>query len=382
MFIVLAACGALFLLTYSSTPLEQVLRCPAQNRETCIEKILSTQTQEEGIGEAFETFAALYNDDPAFKPLCHNITHAIGEAAYALFKEGDPIKPAEDMSYCGFGFYHGFMISLLADTHAPEHAREFCSTLAPLSKGSNAVSAACLHGFGHGISDDLPAAAVKKDPAASIAEELAICKRISQDAWEQSMCAGGVYNALDEVMIPIALSGDIAAFNQNQTYAICEAEAYEPFRLGCIRNFNGLLHYNTLGNFAAAAAQVNSMVNRSEAELAMFTFMDFEARYADNTTASADETAAKCYAVPSYLKDSCIRGYVSGLLEFSTPGEEYKTALVFCESSAIKAADKTSCFEEVARSSKPLYDSQLYAAVCDAFPTAYRPICESLAESS
>jgi hypothetical protein len=373
---VLAVLAAMYI-AYRSSPLEQALHCPASDQLDCIDTILQNETTRYGIDAAFKTFAQLYQDDPSFTTTCHITTHVIGEQAYTLYKKGDPITPTSEMSYCGFGFYHGFMIALLADTGDAAQARQFCSTLQPLSKGSNSVSAACLHGFGHGITDSLSGVSLRSDPAGAIASELATCKKIGQNDWEQSMCAGGVYNALDEAMgALVSDKEDVHVVDPQKTYAICEAQPYEPFRQGCFRNFNGMLAVETNDTFAPAAAQIEAISDRADAQLAMVNFTDYEARLLGDTKVPIAQTAAQCYSVPAYLQGPCIQGYVDGILEFSTPGQEYKAALAFCESSGIQSADKTACFKEIAVSVKTLYDPVMYKTACAAFPKEYSQLCQ------
>eukprot|EP00923_Selenidium_pygospionis_P025169 GHVN01044337.1.p4 GENE.GHVN01044337.1~~GHVN01044337.1.p4 ORF type:complete len:101 (+),score=5.81 GHVN01044337.1:571-873(+) len=55
---------------------------------------------------------------------------------------------------CGYGFYHGFMETLLLTSGDVEEARAFCRYADEQLRGqASAASTACYHGTGHGAVD-------------------------------------------------------------------------------------------------------------------------------------------------------------------------------------------------------------------------------------
>jgi hypothetical protein len=136
-----------------------------------------------------------------------------------------------------------------------------------------------------------------------------------------------------------------------------------------------MLDFDTGGNFAEAAMQLDAIQDHSDAEVAVSNYTDYLVGYSTSSVASLAQDAAACYRLATYLQTPCIQGYVDGLLEFATPGQEYEAGLTFCESTSVRTADKTMCFSEVAQDSISLYSPTTYSSVCKAFPIEYQGLC-------
>lgn len=359
------------------TPLAEVFWCSRQSDQLdCMDPIFQNETETRGIDAAFATFTQLYSVDPSFQSICHYATHAIGQGAYQLYLRGDAITPLPQFSYCGYGFYHGFMIAMLYDTNDVSAARNFCSAMQAEDGGSESTLDSCLHGFGHGITE-LQDVKDWSDPLSVIGSELQICKEIGANANQQSMCAGGVFNSLGEEYQSLLLASSTfeGIVDPQRVYGLCEEESYEPFKEACFRDFNSVLSTLTRKDFAAAVEQLESIPSQSDAELAMVNYTDFRASLLQ-TDAQYQAAAAQCYDAPPYLVSSCILGYVEGLMEFGTPGSEYVRAIAMCESEGVRQPEKSSCFEEVAESSQR-YSAATYAQMCASIPEGYRSLCAS-----
>ncbi len=352
--------------------------CVGKARIECLSEVFRKEVVTHGLAPAFDTFTELYREDKSFSKVCHITTHAIGAEAYRLYVRGALDIPRGRIAYCGYGFYHGFIIELLSDTRDIPQARAFCEYLASsTSRYGVSTLASCLHGFGHGISDYLPAEELKKDADKSIESQLGTCRTIGKNTDEYEMCAGGVYNALGEAMmalkknVPTAKIADLA-----HPYVLCERQPDQSFRNGCFRNFNSVLAFNTRDNVIAAIPELVSIRNTKEAQLAMLNFTDYEARLLGGKDELLPLRAAECYTAPRYLQVPCIQGYVDGIIEFATPEREYESALAFCESTEIRDSDKEACYARVNSSTRSRYSDATYRAICAQFPEQYQRLCK------
>jgi len=369
----LIAAAALLVLIWYFLPFAQTVACEhSSDALGCVQSVLLKETEARGIGSAFATFRQLYAFDPAFSQNCHYETHAIGQGAYELYEKGESIAPQNEFSYCGFGFYHGFMISLLASTNDPQDAYRFCEQQASIETDT---MHSCMHGFGHGISE-FDQVTDWSDPLSVIAPELGICKRISTDVSQQSLCAGGVFNSLGEEFIAkwAADHSFTGIIDQSHPYAICEAQSYAPFRAGCFRDFNSVIAALSRDTFGIGAALVAEIPDQADAALAMENFSDYLARDLQNNTALIQAAAESCYKARPDLVASCIEGYAEGLLEFSTPGKEYLSAIAFCAAPQLRDADRDACFKTIVDSSEHS-PAATFRAMCAALPRSEANLC-------
>ena len=96
------------------------------NKTQCWQDALGQALDQRGIDAVFQVFSNLYDADADFRQNCHGLTHAIGQQAYKKFKNNEYIGASPKTSYCGYGFYHGFMESLVHNGANFADAREFC----------------------------------------------------------------------------------------------------------------------------------------------------------------------------------------------------------------------------------------------------------------
>src|SRR3989344_5796378 len=164
--------------------------------QQCFEELILEEARMRGIDAAFDVLAFLYARDREFAEYCHGNTHELGTLAYESFKRGDEMSLSAKTSYCGFGFYHGFMEALLFDSGDLAEARRFCEYAdEKLRSSTGGVSFACYHGIGHGVIDG-------SDPSTwgsaskYIEKGLALCDTLGEVEEHKERCASGVFNAL------------------------------------------------------------------------------------------------------------------------------------------------------------------------------------------
>ena len=97
-----------------------------EKKKQCWDNTLQKTLEHEGLERGFELFVSLYNTDPEVPKYCHGWAHILGREAYKIYKKDKHMKLQPEVSFCGYGFFHGFIEQLLFDTGNYNHAREFC----------------------------------------------------------------------------------------------------------------------------------------------------------------------------------------------------------------------------------------------------------------
>ena len=367
-------CGAILALTltagwHAMFIYQSSFECDGIHRLECLAAKLREQTEKEGIAAALVSFAKLY-DDPAFSKDCHAIAHEIGKGAYERYKRGEKLEAVSELSYCSYGFYHGFLEAMVPDTGDPKSGRELCEKLQEEVTDGRSVIGPCLHGFGHGVTDGTnPELWGSFERMAQ--PSLEICKKIARSDDEKTLCAGGVFNALSLLLHDkkYGLPNDAA-----QPYAFCFEQSDPQYREACFRNFHTSAAYLNKQKFFPVAHNIETFDDR-DAFHALDNFSTYQARLMVEPYTNP-YIAAFCYSLEERLHSTCINGFAVGLLIFGEPGQEYERALSLCESETIRDKDKEPCFRRVLDISKQQYGTKIYKKICDLVSTHFRYLCE------
>jgi hypothetical protein len=92
------------------------VNCDTERNTQCWEKLMLETLEKEGVESALNSIVYLSETEPLFLNDCHAYSHLIGEKAYRLYVEEDNFELTPATALCGYGFYHGFMETLLLTT--------------------------------------------------------------------------------------------------------------------------------------------------------------------------------------------------------------------------------------------------------------------------
>ncbi|PCI29278.1 hypothetical protein COB52_02665 [Candidatus Kaiserbacteria bacterium] len=306
------------------------------------EEILAALTAG-GVEAAFERFSYMYENVPGFSNACHAIVHVIGENAYYTFNKQENFSLTNVTSYCGYGFYHGFMETLLVTTGDMDEAREFCRFVdEQLFEFGAAAGQACYHGVGHGFTDG-------SDPRtwgnadAVIEKALQMCIQIAETDRQKYLCGTGVFNGL-AVARHYGLYGLVV--DPSSVFEPCEGQNDEEFKLACYEQMNTLidgLANNEVGNLLKIIKSI------SEPE---YTGLTLQSAVSVLTKGGVDmdtiaAVSTECITEFPEYTNMCIGGIVSGIVEFGTPTKQHFEAIKYCTHDVLTSVQQVTCFKKV-----------------------------------
>jgi hypothetical protein len=331
-----------------------VLGAPGESAQACLSHVATssadtsncwaadmTETlQTKGLQAAFDMFASLYKNSPSFRGLnCHDAGHILGAAAYKEYSDNHTVIDRPETSYCGYGFYHGFMEAMLVDQGPSQYGkvRDYCDALKTNGHLNN-PSGACYHGIGHAafdsISGDLWGNADNMVQAA-----LDVCEKAALGAPERAQCSTGVFNAL--AIAESAHSYDLA-FQKTDPMSICRAQK-QQYQEGCYQELGiGVIRQDNLDR-AASVAFIESFGN---ADAVAATLLGYAADEVKRSITSIDLPAfhSFCASFASAQNQlACNHGVLSGLREAGEPGKEYQKMFDYCALYE-KGAARTECY--------------------------------------
>ncbi|TSC77843.1 MAG: hypothetical protein G01um101429_944 [Parcubacteria group bacterium Gr01-1014_29] len=333
-----------------------------------------------GLAAAFDTVAVLYESDSAFAADCHSFTHELGEAAYEKFSRGDELDITTKTSYCGYGFYHGFMETLLQTSGDIAEARQFCAYVdAKLSRERSGAATACYHGMGHGTVDG-------SDPRTwgsaekMIAPGIEICKRVAETEFQEYLCATGVFNSIE------VLARDKKYGISNlleDPFQLCHNQP-ALYREPCYTNMIPAVFALAGGNFSKAAQYVEDNIQHADdftidgytiREMVVLSVFHEFARGNIDTVDYAERGMALCRSVPEHSRLACVEGIADGHMKYGKPGAEYIKVFSFCADDELRADEKNICYKHILTRLSIWYSKDEQKDICNRVPMIYQKYC-------
>ena len=342
-----------------------------ENQPKCWQDAVENGLAEDSIEGGFNVLSKIYENDESFKQSCHGYTHIIGKEAYKIFAEGKDMALTPKASYCGYGFYHGFMETLLQTTGDLSQARKFCEYVdKQLASQNPGAWRACFHGIGHGAVDGSDPR-TWGDAEAMIAEGLKLCERVSEDEFHKDLCASGVFNSLAILSFDPKYELEI---NTQDPYWICQKQSLAYFKKPCYEEMNTLVLRSSGNDFVKASSSVENIKEEKYAILAMQSLAAYASFFA-NKDIGYNDYIKICQSLSGYLRIPCIEGFVGGLLEHGLPEKEYEAALLYCGSEMFSLEQKEACYKRLLGGSWHLYSAQKYQEICNLVTRQYKKLC-------
>lgn len=345
---------------------KKVTQNPCQGAKAkllCFEDLIDLSLKNQGLKEAFETLADLFQKDPSFASSCHDFVHKLGEKAYILFSEKKDFNLSEKSSYCGYGFYHGFMETLLTKTGDMNEARRFCEYAdKELKKTTSDAGGACFHGIGHGAVDGSDPK-TWGDPQAMIKPGIALCEMVSNDEnpspryGKLYRCASGVFNSLEILSTSNQYKLSI---NKQDPFWICSSQP-ERYKEACFTQFV-VAAMNITGNDFVQTAKIIDGIK--EDAFAVPSMQAMVVEFVKIGRTDYQQTIDFCRNLSSRFQTPCITAFAEGFLKYGPPEKEYVEAIKFCNSILLKESEKSACFERVLSILRIWYTAVKSESIC------------------
>ncbi|MBI5457510.1 hypothetical protein HY971_02170 [Candidatus Kaiserbacteria bacterium] len=311
----------------------------SSTRALCWEGDITDTLEPKGLSAAFETFASLYAREPLFRGLnCHDATHIIGKAAYRAYADDHTIIDRRETSYCGYGFYHGFIETMLLNEGPGQYGkvRAYCDALKSGGQLNN-VSGACYHGIGHAAFDSVPGR-LWGDATAMVENALDTCEKAALGKPERAQCGTGVFNAF---AVAASAHSYKLAFEKTDPLGICRVQRslYQPgcygeVGIGAIREqkLDRATSLQLIASFPDAAVEKALLGYVADEVKRSIGTIDLRAFYRLCTSFSSTKE-----------RSACMNGIIAGMREAGEPGKEYLLMFRYCAFYP-KSATRDDCY--------------------------------------
>jgi len=333
-----------------------------------IQEILSKY----GLNMAYRLYAKLYTEEPVFAENCHGYTHRIGEEAYKQFSKNQDFPVTQQVAYCSYGFFHGFIEAMMQKERNLNRAGEFCKYIDQKLSDQTDTLGACYHGIGHGVTDASDPRAWG-DVFAIINPGLKLCEQVGNNEYDVKLCGTGVFNALASIYTDPKYKLNL---NPNDPFWICRHQTKSYFKHACYEDFKTLIMSIEKNDFLKAARHIEQVIEDEYAKGAMDNlatyYIYFILKDSDYTN-----TIDKCHKLQSRLQVACIRGLGAGFMTAGIPDKEYVRALELCSSPLITEEERNGCHDRVVRLIQLRYNAEKYKSICQTVDSRYQKYCHS-----
>lgn len=336
----------------------------------CFDNLIRDTVRTKGIDAAYK----LFEDDYAKGVLprgCHWTAHRIGEAAYDLYREGKDFPISIATTYCGYGFYHGFMEKLLRDNPDPTYALKFCDKVNE-KLGSMGLQN-CYHGIGHGYTEDPPDPATVGNFEAMIQPGIQMCNFLFRKNFRNlNLCLTGVFT------VPTGFAADNEyglSIDPKNPFAVCKTQPYR-YQKACYGEFAAKLDFILNWDIRKLPPYVNSLTDDKLKRLV--TWVVPSVMMAKNILdPDQSQYITECRdSFTGRLRLICWGGSILGFFEHGEPNKQYEKIVAFCKSDAWQTADeRTFCWQEGIRQMRQNYNKDMMTGLCTTFPEQYRHFC-------
>lgn len=335
----------------------------------CFDELIRDTVKKEGIDAAYTLFSEEFAAG-RLPRACHWTAHQIGEAAYELFREGEEFPITYATSYCGYGFYHGFLEGLLRENPDTDYALSFCSRVEKQLGKLGLWN--CYHGIGHGFTEDPPDPRVWGDFKATVKPGIEICEYLFGDSFPNlNLCLTGVFT----VPVGFAEKGEFGfSLDPEDPFTACSDQDYR-YHKACYGEFAPKLDSLPDWNLSRLPKLLENIDDAKTIRLVVWVV---PSTMIARDIMSDDFTKYIHGCRDNFkgrLKNICLGGTILGFFTHGEPEKQYIKALQFCASNELLKDEKDTCYAEVAHRMRQEYGSKKIEQACKMFPGAYEGHC-------
>jgi plastocyanin len=336
----------------------------------CFDELVRSTVETDGIDAAYRLFQDTY-EKGELPRTCHWTAHQIGEAAYEMFKHGKDFPITDATTYCGYGFYHGFLEGLLRENPDPDYALSFCAKVE--EKLGTMGLWNCYHGIGHGFTEDPPRPETEGNFNAMIKPGIEMCEFLfGGDFRDLNLCLTGVFT----VPAGFAEKGEYGLSVTKETiFKYCTKQPYK-YQKACYGEFAPKLDTMLEWDVRKLVPIVESLDDDKLRRLVTWvvpSVMVARDIQSDDFSGYIDGCRD---AFSGNLREICWGGMMLGIFTHGEPEKQHEQAFLLCDSGAWKGeGERRFCWGEGLRQMRANYPLAKVQPLCAQVPAQYRSLC-------
>lgn len=313
-------------------------------KENCFLNIIENLQNTSGDVSALELANDIVKDNPDLVEECHNMAHFLGEYAYWNYSKTKKLVKSDLISFCGFGYVHGFMQEF--SHHSPEFvnkSKSFCDYFAYKVKyNSNdwdiAPGDTCYNGIGHGIvllyfSD------FENDLVSLVERSTEECGSINSEESALDHCYQGVFSGISGLYL--GTHGFKIPLDEKDPFWLC-SKLNNDFNMRCFANMVpavGVIYKRDVSKllYSIKAKNIDNY------NYAVFLAGDIAAEWFRLKEVKSKDVLSACSGVSTKSRYFCFKGFVDGLAREEVTKENQNIVHSFCRSVFLNQKEQRDC---------------------------------------
>jgi plastocyanin len=341
----------------------------------CFDDRLEELLKEKGIEAAFDYFVSIYDSDPEVPQVCHGWAHRLGEIGYELYTQGEKIELRPEATFCSYGFFHGFINTMVKETNNLESALKFCNETGEQSNGElKGMKNNCIHGIGHSIASLFLEDPIYWGDRKKLTEEgLKKCTDLYGSSSEAKMCYDGFFHEFH-----LALIHSDYGFDSNEYFSSGDIFYYchgidRQYLNSCYYDFITMWYQFFDSKIAAMEFVLTHMEDPDENGERPFRTFGRSFIEADISNGEYQESVDACELTEGNLYITCVEGLASGFVEHGEPGKMHEQGFTFCRE--YYSGEKQSiCFTAMIKMLSWNYSDEALGAACATLAPEEKPL--------
>ncbi len=348
-------------------------------KQQCWDEQLKQELETQGIDAAFKYFVELYNTEPEVPKNCHGWGHILGKAGYELYSKGEDPGLRPEASYCGYGFFHGFIAELIRQTGDITETKSFCRyVVEKLGTALPSIHDNCIHGVGHGATSMLIEEPENYGQIEKVMNEgIDICEKLFSDSSDLENCYDGVFNESQQVLLQSQYGLNFEEFKKLDLFLYCQRQP-DVYKKSCYFEFIGI----------AAAVFGDDVVTIMDYALKNIQNLDvsgaklvskISADHIQTTIVSNDhsDSIVACDLVPEHLYESCFGGILNGFIQHGNPLNLHEKGYAFCGENGLTQMQQSNCREKYTEHLENVYTLEQMKKSCEYIQAIQKiPTCD------
>jgi len=335
-----------------------------QCRDEQLVRVLDTQ----GLDAAFDYFIALYKTDPEVPKECHGWGHSLGKAGYKLYSNGEDVPLRPEASYCGYGYFHGFIGELIKHTGDVTQTLKFCEyVVRELEDALSSIDQSCVHGVGHGIASMLVEEPENWGELEQVIEGgLSLCEKVYSKEGDLENCYDGVFNESHLDLFNSKYGMNFEEFMKHgDPFWYCQKQE-ERHKQSCYYEFSGMFWKIFNRDIVAITKYVLDNVENLQERGAKVIAKVAADRIQDSIVNDTHEDSVQaCSIVPQFLYESCFRGVLNGFIQHGEPGNLHPKGYAFCGEPSLSKAEQDDCHKTFTYMLQGTYTKEQMKTACE-----------------
>lgn len=315
-----------------------------KDKNACWEDLIKFTISSKGLPEALQIFNKRYEAEPVFRVRCNEFARKMGGIAYRYLGASAKNYLSEELSFCNYGYYIGFLDALMSISGNLKEATLFCDTVREkFSVSSPHTYLECLKGLSQTIISRFDLEGNWKEQIVKASD---FCQKTAKNNDELNICKVGVFSAftndLQGYLVEKYGVNILPDMIKNPfQYCLVIKDEDKP---QCYGGVAAWMIWSGIYDFKSAVSLTENITDK---DLSVRTIRALAKISISKSDEQSDDLIITCRLLQKELSKQCLISLIQGKMELGKPGKEYEDGLNLCRIKVLTEEERQICIKFV-----------------------------------